>query len=223
MTNLEKTILIDKYLSHEMSAEERKNFERLLSESNSSYNDETSLQKEMALQIEIEDSIRERGLREMLQKEEFQIRRKQRVKHITLWSLGSGSLVTAIAAVLLVLLVVAPVARVMQDYSTNYVAQVEVSTMRGSSNDYAAMLNNALVMMQNDEWHEANAIVDNVLRATANSQEEQVREIYDNAEWLKAICLMHNGKVLKAKRLLRKIANGESHYKDIASELLEQL
>lgn len=222
MTNLEKTILIDRYLSHEMSQAERQNFERLLSESDSSYNGEPSLMEEMALQKQIEDTIRERGLREMLKKDETDIRRKRRIKRVAIWSLGGGSMVTAIAAVLLLLLVVAPMARMMQDYSNNYVAQIEISDTRGGDDD-SNLLNSALLQMQNDEWQEANATIESILQTTAQSQDEPTRETYDNAEWLKAICLMHDGKVIKAKLLLRKIANSESPYKDNASELLEQM
>lgn len=222
MTNLEKTILIDRYLSHEMSQAERQDFERLLSESDSSYNGEPSLMEEMALQKQIEDTIRERGLREMLKKEETDIRRKRHIERITLWSLGGGSMATAIAAVLLLLLVVAPMSRLMQNYSNNYVAQVEISSTRGVDR-YYDMLDNAILQMKNNEWDEANAIIENIMQATANSQEEYDRDIYDNAEWFKALCLMHDGKIFKSKRLLRKIANGESPYKDNASELLEQL
>ena len=230
MTNLEKTILIDRYLSHEMSQAERQNFERLLSESDSSYNGEPSLMEEMALQKQIEDTIRERGLREMLkkdetdirQKEETDIRRKRHIKRITLWSLGGGSMVTAIAAVLLLLLVVAPMARMMQDYSNNYVEQIEIGKTRSYRDYDSNRLNNAIRQMKNNEWDEANAIIDNVLQKTAGSQEEQVREIYDNAEWLKAICLMHDGKVIKAKRLLRKIANSESSFSHQAKEILQK-
>lgn len=222
MTKLERTILIDKYLSGEMSAEEKCGFEKLLSEAESSSTDETSLRKDMELQQEIENAIRERGLREMLQKEEKRIRHRKKVTKVTIWSLGSGSMISAIAAVILFFVVITPLAHQMQDYSLQYVAQVEVGNLRGD-NELADKLSNALLLMQNNEWEKASALVNEVLEQTSGSQEEQMRDMYDNAEWLNAICLMHNGKVFKAKRLLRKIANSENHYSVQAAELLETL
>ena len=222
MTRLERTILIDKYLSGEMSAEEKSGFEKLLSETKSSSTDETSLRKDMELQQEIENAIRERGLREMLQKEEKRIRHRQKITKVTIWSLGSGSVISAIAAVILFLIVISPLAHQMQDYSSQYVAQVEVGNLRGD-NEIANKLSNALLLMQNKEWEKASAIVNEVLEQTSGSQEEQMLDMYNNAEWLNAICLMHNGKVFKAKRLLRKIANSESYYSTQAAELLETL
>lgn len=222
MTNLERTKLIDRYLSGEMTEEEKMSFERLLSEGDSSSMDEQNLQKEMELQKEIEYAIQERGLREMLQKEEARIRLRQRIKRITIWSLSSGSVITAIAAVMLLLLVVAPVAHMMQDMSSQYVAQVEIGQLRGD-NANAEALSNAISLMQANEWEQASQIVNDVFAQTANSQDEETIEMHDNAEWLKAICLMHDGKVRKAKRLLRKIANSESYYSGMASEMLEKL
>lgn len=220
MTHLEKTKLIDRYLSREMSEEERIDFERLLSEPDSSYNGELSLQKEMELQKEIELAIQERGLREMLQREEARIRSKQRIRRITLWSVGGGSLTTAVAAAMTMMLVVAPVAQQMQSYSNQYVAQVEVGGLRGDD-ECADKLNRALLLMQDGRWSDASAIIEDVLRQTANSQDEQVREMRDNAQWLKAVCLMHEGKVMKAKRLLRQIANSDSPYSQQAAELVK--
>ena len=222
MTNLERTKLIDRYLSGEMTEEEKMSFERLLSEGDSSSIDVQNLQKEMELQQEIESAIQERGLREMLQNEEARIRHHKHVKRVTIWSLCSGSVITAIAAVMLLLLVVAPAARLMQDYSNQYVAQVEIGQLRGD-NANAEALSNALTLMQANEWEQASQIVDDIFTQTANSQDEETIEMHDNAEWLKAICLMHDGKVQKAKRLLRKIANSESYYNGMASEMLEKL
>lgn len=222
MTRLERTILIDKYLSGEMSAEEKSGFERLLSEGDLSSIDKKTLREEMELQKEIELAIQERGLREMLQSEEKSLRHHQRVRHITFVSLGSGAAITALAAVMLLLFVVAPLARHMQVFSTQYVEQVEIGAIRGD-NVYANKLNDALLLMQNGDWDNAFIIVNEVMALTASSNDEEMRDMHNNAEWLKAVCLMHNGKVFKAKRLLRKIANSESHYSKQAVDLLEQL
>jgi len=142
MTNLERTKLIDRYLSGEMTEEEKMSFERLLSEGDSSSIDEQNLQKEMELQQEIESAIQERGLREMLQKEEARIRHRLHRKRVTIWSIGASSLL-AIAAIQLLIFIITPIERIMQGRdSTNYVAQVESSVVRGfDSGDSWAYLN----------------------------------------------------------------------------------
>lgn len=221
MTDLERTILIDKYLSHEMSEEDKNNFERLLLSPDLSLNGRLTFREEVELQKEIENAIRERGLREMLRKENERINRKKRAKRITMWSL-SGVFVTAVAAVVLVLLIVAPIARTMNDYSTHYVANLSVGALRGDS-EYADRLNAALQSMQNGEWDEASVVLDELMKQTAGGQIPSMIDVYDSAEWFKALCLMHDGKVLKAKRLLHKIADSKSYYNVQATELLEQL
>ncbi|MGN0187292.1 MAG: hypothetical protein ACI392_06045 [Paludibacteraceae bacterium] len=222
MTNIEKTKLIDKYLSNELSEEERTDFERLLFGQDLSSNGKLSFREEMQLQKNIETAIRERGLRDMLRKEESHIRQKQRIKRIVLWSLGGSGLLTAIAAALCLLLVIAPMAQMMQNYSTTYVSQVSVGASRGN-NEYATMLNEALVLMQNDKWDDASNKIDEVLQQTMDCRDKQTLEIRETAEWLEAVYLMHEGKVIKAKRLLQKIANSDSYYSVQASEWLEKL
>lgn len=101
MTNLERTILIDRYLSGEMTEEEKLSFERLLSEGDSSSIDVKNLRKEMELQQEIESAIQERGLREMLQNIEAKIKRRQRLKKVMKWLLGGICILASITAVTL--------------------------------------------------------------------------------------------------------------------------
>lgn len=222
MTNIEKTKLIDRYLSCEMSQDEKINFERLLLEPDVSSNSRLTIREEMELQKEIENAIRERGLREMLQKEEYHIRQKQRKRRVAIWTFVGGGLVTAIAAVILAFVVVIPMAQIMQDYSNSYVSQMTIGETRGN-NEHATLLNNALVLMQKGAWDDASAIVDDVFEQTADAHMEQIVEIHNNAEWLQVICLMHDGKILRAKRLLQKIALSDSYYRTQAIELLETL
>ena len=225
MTNLEKTILIDRYLAGEMTEEEKVSFERLLSDTDSSYTDKVSLKDEMNLQKEIILAIQERGLREMLQREEAKIKEEEehhrRIRRITLWSLSAGGTSSAIAAVLAFILVISPMAQLMQDYSNQYIAGVEVYASRGDD-ELTQSLNEALLLMQSDQWNEAEKIVDAVYQPTTNADVE-CQDQYDEAEWLKTVCLMHRGKTIRAKRMLRKIANSDSHYQSRAAELLKSL
>ena len=216
MTNQEQ---IDKYLAGQMTEDEKLQFKRLLSADDSSLRDEMELQKEIIL------AIRRRSLKEILQGEEESIQKEkedhhQRIKRIKIWSLG-GSTLMAMAAVLLLLFVLAPVAQQMQDYSNQYISSIEVNVTRGDV-DQVQSLDDAILLMQNDHWREAEQIIDGIYRKTELDKENQ-QETYYKAEWFKAICLMHEGKALRAKRLLRRIVNSDSTYSNQAKEALNAL
>ena len=187
----------------------------------SSYNGEKGFLEEMELQKDIECAIRERGLREMLIKEEMHICSQKRKKELLIKSFAGGGLFSMLAAVIFLVLLNRPIAQMMQECSVSYVRQIEVGTLRGG-NEYVEQLNRALQLMQNEKWTEASSIIDDVFEQTAIMQTEEISEIHDNAEWLKAICLMHEGKVVRAKRLLQKIVKEENHYSVKAAEMLEK-
>ena len=225
MNTIERTDKIDAYLAGTMSEAEKKEFEGLLLGSETSLEDRTKLQDEMELQKEIIFAIRRRGFREMVKKDIAEIKQEeeehhQRIKRITIWSLGSSTLM-AMAAVLLLLFVLAPVAQQMQDYSNQYISSIEVNVTRGEV-DQVQSLEDAILLMQNDHWREAEQIIDGIYRKTELDIENQ-QETYYKAEWFKAICLMHEGKALQAKRLLRRIVNSDSAYSNQAKEALNAL
>ena len=225
MNTIERTDKIDAYLAGTMSDAEKKEFEGLLLGSETSLEDRTKLQDEMELQKEIIFAIRRRGFREMVKKDIAEIKQEeeehhQRIKRITIWSLGSSTLM-AMAAVLLLLFVLAPVAQQMQDYSNQYISSIEVNVTRGDV-DQVQSLDDAILLMQNDHWREAEQIIDGIYRKTELDKENQ-QETYYKAEWFKAICLMHEGKALQAKRLLRRIVNSDSAYSNQAKEALNAL
>ena len=225
MNTIERTDKIDAYLAGTMSEAEKKEFEGLLLGSETSLEDRTKLQDEMELQKEIIFAIRRRGFREMVKKDIAEINKEkdehhQRIKRIKIWSLG-GSTLMAMAAVLLLLFVLAPVAQQMQDYSNQYISSIEVNVTRGDV-DQVQSLDDAILLMQNDHWREAEQIIDGIYRKTELDKENQ-QETYYKAEWLKAICLMHEGKALQAKRLLRRIVNSDSAYSNQAKEALNAL
>lgn len=220
MNTIERTDKIDAYLAGTMSDAEKKEFERLLSDPETSLEDRTKLQDEMELQKEIIHAIRRRGFREMVQKDIKEIQEEEhhrRIRRITFWSLG-GVGTSAIAAVILLLFVVAPMAQQMQDYSNQYISSIEVNVTRGDV-DQVQSLDDAILLMQNDHWREAEQIIDGIYRKTELDKENQ-QETYYKAEWFKAICLMHEGKALQAKRLLRRIVNSDSAYSNQAKEAL---
>jgi len=172
----------------------------------------------MELEQDIELAIRERGLREMLVREEARIRREAHRRTVRIWALGSSG-VLAVAAVLLLTILLVPIAREMQQYSTQYVAGIETGAYRGGD-EMIAMLSDAMEMMKANRWTEAEQIADTLLTQTAGSEDEYDMDIRQSAEWIKALCLMHDGKVFSARKLLRHIAESDSYYSSHAEELL---
>ena len=222
MNTIERTDKIDAYLAGTMSEAEKKEFEGLLLGSETSLEDRTKLQDEMELQKEIIFAIRRRGFREMVKKDIAEIKQEkdehhQRIKKITIWSLGSSTLM-AMAAVLLLLFVLAPVAQQMQGLSSQYIAGVVIDDIERDVDNDEDMLSVAIVLMQNNQWEEAEQIINKIYTQPTIKTSD-----FQKVEWLRAICLMHRGKVIKAKKLLNKIANSNSPYQIEARKMLDDL
>ncbi len=222
MNTIERTDKIDAYLAGTMSDAEKKEFEGLLLGSETSLEDRTKLQDEMELQKEIIFAIRRRGFREMVKKDIAEINKEkdehhQRIKRIKIWSLG-GSTLMAMAAVLLLLFVLAPVAQQMQGLSSQYIAGVVIDDIERDVDNGEDMLSVAIVLMQNNQWEEAEQIINKIYTQPTIKTSD-----FQKVEWLRAICLMHRGKVIKAKKLLNKIANSNSPYQIEARKMLDDL
>lgn len=222
MNTIERTDKIDAYLAGTMSDAEKKEFEGLLLGSETSLEDRTKLQDEMELQKEIIFAIRRRGFREMVKKDIADIKQEKdehhkRIKKITIWSLGSSTLM-AMAAVLLLLFVLAPVAQQMQGLSSQYIAGVVIDDIERDVDNDEDMLSVAIVLMQNNQWEEAEQIINKIYTQPTIKTSD-----FQKVEWLRAICLMHRGKVIKAKKLLNKIANSNSPYQIEARKMLDDL
>lgn len=222
MNTIERTDKIDAYLAGTMSDAEKKEFEGLLLGYETSLEDRTKLQDEMELQKEIIFAIRRRGFREMVKKDIAEIKQEkdehhQRIKKITIWSLGSSTLM-AMAAVLLLLFVLAPVAQQMQGLSSQYIAGVVIDDIERDVDNDEDMLSVAIVLMQNNQWEEAEQIINKIYTQPTIKTSD-----FQKVEWLRAICLMHRGKVIKAKKLLNKIANSYSPYQIEARKMLDDL
>lgn len=226
MKTIERTEKIDAYLAGTMSDKEKNEFEGLLSGSETSLEDRKKLQDEMELQKEIIFAIRRRGFRETVKKDIAEIKKEKeehhrRRKRTMKWSLGGSGSVMTIAATFLMLFTINSMAHQMQDYSNLYIAQSMQSDNYRGETEFVPALDDALHHMQSDLWEEAEEIIDKQLLELSNSDINE--DVLYQAEWLKTICLMHKGKVFKAKRLLKKIANSDSPYSENAKLILEDL
>lgn len=178
----------------------------------------------MNLDEEIILAIKARGLKEMLQREEQKIRTRRRHVRIALWSIGSTGGFT-IAAAIAVLFVLSPVADQMIKFSEEYVNGVSsFSNFRGGSLDEnQTLLIKSISLMADDNWTEAKEKIDFVSEHVGQSSQEDQIDIIDQCDWLTALYWMHEGKVFKARRLLKKISQSESSYRENAKEVLDQV
>lgn len=172
----------------------------------------------MELEQDIELAIRERGLREMLVREEARVRQAVHRRTVRRWALG-GSGTLAVAAILVLAVILVPTIKTMHQYSTQYVASIETEAFRGGDG-MSMKLCEAMVKMKRGQWVEAERIADTLLEQTADSEDEEDIDIHQSAEWIKALCLMHDGKIFSARKLLKRIAAGDSYYSPLAEELL---
>lgn len=232
MNTIERTEMIDAYLAGTMSEAEKKEFERLLLDPETSLEDRTKLQDEMELQKEIIHAIRRRGFREMVAKELDKIEAEEkekahRRKRITIWSLG-GSSVFAIAAVCLLLITFVPLTNLMYDSSNVYYAQVlDAGELRGCPSDTLSILwSESVSALQQGDWSRANdlalQVMDLSTQPIMGMTDKERLDFYQQAEWMHANYLMHNKRIFKAKRLLKKISSEGGRFSKQAHDLLEQ-
>ena len=228
------TELIDRYLRNELTENEKNQFEGLLSASDKSL-ESKNLDDEMELQKDIIMAIQARGLRECLQKKETELRakraQKQRLIRLSSWSFGSA----LVAAMAILALITIPMAQIMKQESLQYASSIDSSAVRGGAvrggvqaqtDPLQSQLLNIYSLITQKQFDQANKNVKQLihdLQTTQDIHSEEHKEIFDQAQWLCAICEMHQGKVFKAKKLLRQIANSDSHYAERAQMLLDEL
>ena len=216
MNQLEHTEWIDLYLAGTLPPADKMEFERLLSDP------ESSLLSEMQLQQDIIMAIRERGMREMLQAEECR-RHRQKL----FWRISSVSLISlAMAAALALLLIIAPLARQMFPYSEQYAVTLNNSqAMRSGeiTDPLLQQLHQAQTFITQNNWREADRLAVEVMKQTKSTETEEQLDLYTDAEWLHDQCLMHLNCPLQARRLLKKIASDNGYYNKQAQNILDKI
>lgn len=223
------TELIDRYLRNELTENEKNQFEGLLSASDKSL-ESKNLDDEMELQKDIIMAIQARGLKECLQKKETELRakraQKQRLIRLSSWSFGSA----LVAAMAILALITIPMAQIMKQESLQYASSIDISAVRGGvqaqTDPLQSQLLNIYSLITQKQFDQANKNVKQLihdLQTTQDIHSEEHKEIFDQAQWLCAICEMHQGNVFKAKKLLRQIANSDSYYAERAQIILDKL
>lgn len=209
MNPYDRTEKIDDYLENNMSNEEKKDFERLLSAPSASLGGSMNLNEEVKMQKAIIQEIQRRALRQSLEEENKQYRNNQRTirKVITLFSSVST---TSVAAVMLLMFIFAPAKDYVQKVSSDYAMEYNIIQKRGNP-----ALDSAIIAIANNKWEDAEECLKDI--HISDSPKKLTGNQYDDwfeYHWLKALCEMHDGHVIKTKYHLRKIEKEMIDVKD---------
>ena len=242
MNTIERTEKIDAYLAGTMSDAEKKDFERLLLDPETSLEDRTNLQDDMELQKEIIHAIRRRGFREMVAKELKKIEteeaekgdaHKAAAKIIPMYlRVLRVSASLAIAACFIGVIIIAPQVNRLSNIGDNanlYAsANIEMneaySGLKGCNDATNAILE-ANELMQSGDYEQADKMLAHALgqMEPITSDEQQAWTEKEDMLYLRALCAIKQHKLYRSRMLLNEVINMNSTHKDQAQQLLNQI
>ena len=243
MNTIERTDKIDAYLAGTMSDAEKKEFERLLLDPETSLEDRTKLQDEMELQKEIIHAIRRRGFREMVAKELKKIEEEEAENgntdeaapaaktplYLRIIRVGASS---AIAACFVGLLITTPQINRLSSISNDTELFASVTTEMNEAysglkgcNDATNAILEANELMQSGDYKQANKILAHALEQMEpiTSEEQQAWTEKEDMLYLRALCAIKQHKLYRSRMLLNEVINMNSTHKEQAQQLLNQI
>ena len=223
-----KQELIDNYILGKMSAEERQTFELEISQ-------DSEMQKEVALHRDIVRAIRMKAAKEHLRNIENEIQAtEQRKKTFKILSP-----ITTMAACLVSGVCIASGAFFYVDTALDYrnyglnIIQEEIIATKVSDRGVESLSDKTIDAIKNNDFNKALSIIEEgeKLEDTFSDPnptlEEQAHQEYkieqEDLQWYKAVVYMCQGRWIKAKKLLKKIAASDSFYKADAQKALNEL
>ena len=81
----------------------------------------------------------------------------------------------------------------------------------------------AMDAIEAQKWTEANKCLKTITRNAKGSEDAQLLQVKDDAEWLQAVVSMKRGRYFTAKRQLKAIANSNSTHAEQAQTALDSL
>lgn len=184
---------------------------------------------EVDLEVCIANAIKAKNLKKLLQNRESEIRirhyaalRSRRITYIR-------SITSVVAAACLVFGIFHfKNVSSYKSYGDTCYASYKLPISRGADTLLVSAYNN----ISKEKFITAHAILDRAIESLQSEQynvsteegayyrQKQLMSI-NEAQWLKAIIYMKQGKVRKAKMLLRLISNGDGQYKEDAAKILK--
>lgn len=212
--------MLDRYLSGQMTDKQRSDFELQIAS-------DPQLQAEVKLHARIIDTIKAKNAKKLLQKREAQIQQDIRRKRVFVRTLSS----IAAAACMVLGIIHFNGVSAYKSYGDQYYAAMDILAARGGDN-VDLRLQKAYELIGSADYDLAHENIDAAIVLLQNEQfdlateegryfEELNRQKADDAEWLKAIAYMKQGKRHKARVILRRIAEGDGIYKTDAIDILK--
>ncbi len=210
---------IDKYVTGKMTEEERLLFERELASN-------PDLQKEVSLQQDIVRAIRMKAAKEHLQRVEHDIQARTRRRKIFRIAINMSSFAAA-ACIAIGLFV--HVDRVSNYKAVGNRIELTAESVRGGESASTAILEAigrsdyevALELIAQEESREFSSEFSHPNLIEQERMEYAFEQ--ESLQWYKAVTYMRMGKWIKARRVLKRIADSDGYYKTQAQSVLEQL
>lgn len=212
-----KDELIDDYVTGKMSEADRFSFERELA-------DNQELHSEELLHRDIVRAIRMKAAKGHLQQVEREIRARVRRRNVFAIRIASIAIAACLAIGIFVHF----------DSMTNYQAVGNALVLESDAERGGAQTTNVILhAVDNGKYDEALNLIADAETLEFKSEFthpdliEQDRLEYNRTmetlQWYKAVIYMRMGKWMKARRLLKRIAESDSRYKKVARQTLDRL
>lgn len=214
--------LIDRYLSGKMTDSEKVEFEMQISQN-------PQLKEEVDLHNRIVDAIKAKNVKRILQYTEQNMRHTKSKRNLFI---GTISTVAAAACILFAVLFINDDSLYYKSFGDRYYAELSIPVVRGG-NDADSLLLIAYQYIGMENYNEARKNINVALEilhketfdiSTEEGQyyQELIKRKVDEAQWLKVVSYMKQGKKRKSKEILTQIANSDSFYKSLAEKTLQK-
>lgn len=213
--------LMDRYLSRKMPDAEKKEFEKMLAQ-------DPELKADLDLHAKIIDSIEAKNVKKILQSKERSLRRARMQRRSILWTLAG----TAAAACIAIGVIFTNDSSYYKEYGDRYYTELTVTASRSGDKADSLLLaayrqigeGKYAVAVENAEMVVAGLQQETYDISTEEGRyyQELAKAKTDEAEWMKTIALMKQGKKRKAREMLVKIAGSDSRYRASAEEILNK-
>jgi len=212
------TELMDAYLAGTLDAKARTEFESKLAS-------DAELRKELNLHKQVILAIEGQSMEETLVEEEKKYD-KNRKRYPVLNSLSYVGAVLAMAACIAAYIVLTPLVDQMTLWGNNQFTEYynnEASLIVRGADDNLDLLADAMTAIEAENWRDANKSLNAIIKNAEGSDDAQLLQVKDDAEWLKAIVSMKRGRYFSARRQLKAIANSQSAHASDAQTILDSL
>lgn len=212
------TELMDAYLAGTLDATARAEFEFKLAS-------DAELRKDFEFHKQVILAIEAHALEETLVEEEKKYN-KNRKRYPVLNSLSYVGAVLAMAACIAAYIVLTPLVGQMTVLGNSQFTEFynsEASLIVRGADDNLDLLADAMNAIEAENWREANKSLNVIIKNAEVSDDAQLLQVKDDAEWLKALVSMKRGRYFTAKSQLKAIANSQSVHITEAQTILDSL